>query len=372
VNSKERIAVAMSGGEPDRVPVMCQMSIGHILRVTGVSPPGLWHDPQVYAGALYELRDRYGFDGILVSVPGGDPDWRAKLRDLRETGDGVVVEYSEPLENRSPYPLGLESVYPWDDIPRPAAAIVPPEPGQIAPDSVDTLDEVPGWMLANLAEVVARNAGRYSIHGETFSPFDALVNLLGIEGAMLALLDAPAWSHEVLERGLAYSANWAIAQARAGADAIKVSSPYVGGGLLSRPHYVEFVQPYETRLVEAVRSQVRVPLYTHTCGAIGDRLELIADSGVQGLECLDPPPLGNVELADAKRRVGDRLFIKGNVDSVHVLLPGQPEVIDRVAAECIRVGAPGGGYILSTACSIAPGVAPESVERLVRAVEARP
>ncbi len=63
-----------------------------------------------------------------------------------------------------------------------------------------------------------------------------------------------------------------------------------------------------------------MPVYIHTCGAIGDRLELLAASGADGVDTLDPPPLGNVDLADAKRRIGNRLFIKGNIDPVNTLL----------------------------------------------------
>ena len=43
---------------------------------------------------------------------------------------------------------------------------------------------------------------------------------------------------------------------------------------------------------------------------------------------MDPPPLGNTELKDAKARVGDKLFLKGNMDSVNVLLQATPESLE--------------------------------------------
>jgi uroporphyrinogen decarboxylase len=97
-----------------------------------------------------------------------------------------------------------------------------------------------------------------------------------------------------------------------------------------------------------------VPTYIHTCGKVDDRLEMIVEAGFSGIECLDPPPLGNVELADAKRRVGGRAFIKGNIDPVHVLLGGTVEQVRQDARARLEVGKRGGGYIVSTACSIAP------------------
>jgi uroporphyrinogen-III decarboxylase len=80
------------------------------------------------------------------------------------------------------------------------------------------------------------------------------------------------------------------------------------------------------------------------------------DSGVSGIECLDPPPLGNVELDDAKRRTKGRGFIKGNIDSVNTLLFGNPTEILADARHRLEVGKEGGGFILSTACSVAPRV----------------
>jgi uroporphyrinogen decarboxylase len=107
-----------------------------------------------------------------------------------------------------------------------------------------------------------------------------------------------------------------------------------------------------------------IPAYIHTCGKVGDRLEMMAEAGFAGVECLDPPPLGDVALQDAKRRVGGRMFIKGNLDPVHVLLRGTVERVRLAAQSALEAGKPGGGYILSTACSIAPRTPPENIQAL--------
>ncbi|MCK4495042.1 MAG: hypothetical protein KAU91_01735, partial [Candidatus Aminicenantes bacterium] len=88
-----------------------------------------------------------------------------------------------------------------------------------------------------------------------------------------------------------------------------------------------------------------------------------------GLECLDPPPLGNVRLAEAKRRVGSRIFIKGNIDPVNVLLYGTIETVKKDAKYRIKKGKPGGGFILSTACSIAPHTKRENIQVLAQVAE---
>ena len=130
---------------------------------------------------------------------------------------------------------------------------------------------------------------------------------------------------------------------------------------MSPKMYAEYVLPYERRVVDAVK-EFSIPVYTHTCGKIGDRLELMEQTGTMGIDTLDPHPLGNVALADAKNGVGKRLFLKGNMNSVSILEYTTKEEVVAEATERIQIGMPGGGYILSSACSIAPRVEPWKIE----------
>ena len=127
--------------------------------------------------------------------------------------------------------------------------------------------------------------------------------------------------------------------------------------------YERFVLPHESEIMRAVREKGR-HIYVHTCGAIADRLDLLFASGASGIECLDPPPLGNVELERAKVVAAGKGFIKGNIDSVNTLLRGSADGVLADARQRLEVGRQGGGFILSTACSIAPHV-PESHVRLL-------
>ncbi len=80
LTSRERMAVAMARGEPDRPPLMCQLSLGHYFLNTGLDEIDVWHDSDAFARALVTLQRRYGFDGILVNLPGRDPQWRDHVR----------------------------------------------------------------------------------------------------------------------------------------------------------------------------------------------------------------------------------------------------------------------------------------------------
>jgi uroporphyrinogen-III decarboxylase len=153
--------------------------------------------------------------------------------------------------------------------------------------------------------------------------------------------------------------------ARRGADAVLMSSAFAGGGFISRAMYGEFVLPFEKAVWDGVRGVFPdIPCYTHTCGAIGDRLDLMEATGLDGIDTLDPPPLGTVELDKAKEQLGNRVFIKGNIDSVNTLLLGSHEDARADIIQRIVCGKPGGAYILSTACSVAPRVSPDRLEMM--------
>ena len=362
-----------AGVVPDRVPVMCQLALGHYFLNTGIPALEIWHDGDAFTDALLLLQQRYGFDGVLVNLPGRDPDWRSRIGSIEARGASEVIWWQ----------TGSGTVVPPDDLPYAISATGEPLPRpafeSVRPESlfyvepydlhgVTRWEHLTPWCSASVASVRAK-APDLSVHAEVFSPFSQLMELVGCEAGMLALVDEPMKVNACLERLAAGTAIVAGSHIQAGADAILVSSAFAGGGLISRRHYQEFVLPAERGVIAAIKSAFpNCPVYTHTCGAIGDRLELMEATGTDGIDTLDPPPLGTVDLADAKRRVGGRLFLKGNIDPVNTILKGTPEECFRAAAECLAIGEPGGGYILSTACSVPPRAPAENLLQLTRAV----
>lgn len=89
-------------------------------------------------------------------------------------------------------------------------------------------------------------------------------------------------------------------------------------------------------------------------------LEDLACVGVDVVETLTPPPLGDVDIADAKRRVGEQICLKGHIDCVHVILHGTPQVIERKVREAVELAGPT-GFILGTSDSIRPETPLENV-----------
>jgi len=390
MTGRERIALTMRHLAPDRVPVMCQLSIGHYNLNAGYKPHQIWYETEAFADAVLKLAHRYRCAGILVPLAGRPANYLDQALSIRDEADGQWIQWRN----------GDRTFLPWDDMPHhyPADPTRPvradfdsfdPETGIRHIDAylghiwnalyhIQSLPEkdyggplesgrIPAYLFRTF-DIVRSQAPDLSVHGSVYSPLTHFFELFGYEPALIGLRTDPGRAHAVLDLLTGGVIAWALALLEHGADALDLSSAFVGAPFLSRSQYQEFVVPYEKRVNEAIRSAGGI-CYTHTCGRIGDRLDLMAETGTLGIDTLDPPPLGNADLAQAKRQFGERLFFKGNINSVELLHMSSAEQVREHAAGRIRVGMPGAGYILSTACSVAPRVEPWKLEMLTPLAE---
>lgn len=371
---KQRINLAMNLQKPDRVPLMCQFSVGNMMQHLKPDPVEFWYNQNTFADGLIILCEKFRFDGILVSLHGHSSRWKESLISREEMKDGSVkLTFSDRTElhlltelplitfNEKRKLLDIEEIDVDKDIPSVIDYI---------PVSANLHFHLDTGNLSDIFDYVYQKTGEtYSIHGEVTSPFDYFLDLLGYENGLLAIMMSPEKCKIILNKFTDGIIEIAVKFCDKNIDAIKVSSPFAGMGFISSDQYREFVLPYEKRINTAIRERGK-HVYVHTCGSIGDRLELMRESNISGLECLDPPPIGNVNLEDAFERVGKDLFIKGNIDSVNSLLYANDEKAEADVRRIIETGKrKGKGFILSTACSIAPMVTEDRLLMLSGVVE---
>lgn len=386
MNSKERMATAMRLRQPDRIPVMCQLTLGHYFLNCDIPEIEIWHTTQGFGEALITLQRRYHFDGILVNLPGRDILWRFYVKRVEEDGNEKIIHWKNGWytvcprddnphvyrEDGTRYFADFSEVHPealYYIEPHDLGGITYPYSWGFSRDPAVPKDFFPPWHFDTIDYVISRVGHEVSVHSEVFSPFTQLLELLDYSNGFLAMMDDPGKFKACLEALVQGTIALGLGQAAHGVDAILISSAFAGGGFLSPDQYREFVLPYEKKVIDGIKAKYDIPVYTHSCGSIGDRLELMQATGTNGIDTLDPPPLGNILLEDAKRRVGNRLFLKGNIDPVNVLLNGTPELAFEIAQHCIEVGGLGGGYILSSACSIPPRAPAENILKLFEAAE---
>ncbi len=98
-------------------------------------------------------------------------------------------------------------------------------------------------------------------------------------------------------------------------------------------------------------------------------IEDYADTGADVLETLTPPPVGDIDLAAAKKLVGDRIVLKGYVDLLYVLKLGTPEMIRETVREAVEKAGYDGRFILGTSDSIRDGTPEQNVKEYFEAAK---
>jgi len=121
---------------------------------------------------------------------------------------------------------------------------------------------------------------------------------------------------------------------------------------LSPAMFDEFVTPYLTRLIAGYR-EMGFYVIKHTDGNILPILDSLVSAGPHALHSLDPQ--GGVDIAEVKRRVGEKVCLIGNV-SCGLLDTGTDEEVIASARYALRHGMPGGGYVFSTSNCIYTGM----------------
>jgi len=121
---------------------------------------------------------------------------------------------------------------------------------------------------------------------------------------------------------------------------------------LSPAMFDEFVAPYLSQLVTGYR-EMGFFVIKHTDGNIMPILESLVSARPHALHSLDPQ--GRVDLAEVKKRVGDRVCLIGNINCALLQTGSDDEVVADVR-RALRQGMPGGGYVFGTSNCIYTGM----------------
>lgn len=171
--------------------------------------------------------------------------------------------------------------------------------------------------------------------------------LVGIERLIMETFDDPVWVHELLKILQRRKLGYIRSMAGARFDILELGGGDASTTVISPKIFSKFVAPYDGELVAAAHEAGQRIVY-HTCGGMMPILEGIADLGVDAMETFTPPAMGaDVNLAEAKRRIGDRVCMIGGFDQFHFLVGCSPEETRAEVRRCFEVAGRGGGYILS-------------------------
>jgi hypothetical protein len=193
--------------------------------------------------------------------------------------------------------------------------------------------------------------------GITMNTYTAL---RGREQAMIDFFERP----DFVAAAMDMQAETIIARAErlleTGIDCLYIGDPAASASLISPRHFERFCLPAYQKFCRHFQDR-DILIYIHVCGNSRPILEMLADTGADVVEPLDP--LGGVEVADAKRRIGRRVALMGGVNTL-TLADGTPA---EVRAEAIRKCREGGphGYILAAGDMVPPNTPLANLQALV-------
>jgi uroporphyrinogen-III decarboxylase len=171
--------------------------------------------------------------------------------------------------------------------------------------------------------------------------------LVGTEKLILATFDDPGWVHLLL--GILLEKKKVYVQSLAGAryDLLELGGGDASTTVISPSIFDRFVAPYDEVLI-SLAHQVGQKIVYHVCGGMMPILEAMADLGADAVETLTPPDMGgDVDLAEAKRRIGNRVCLIGGFDQGHHLHGCSEEVTRQAVRRCFEQAGANGGYILA-------------------------
>jgi uroporphyrinogen decarboxylase len=139
-----------------------------------------------------------------------------------------------------------------------------------------------------------------------------------------------------------------------GLDGFALCADYCfnSGPFLSPPQFSEFITPYLARLIRGYRD-LGFYVIKHTDGNIMPIVDQLVEANPHALHSLDPQ--GGVDIAEVKRRYGQRVCLIGNVNC-GLMDTGTEEQVVESARYALRHGMPGSGYIFSTSNCIYTGM----------------
>lgn len=188
---------------------------------------------------------------------------------------------------------------------------------------------------------------------------DLLLWLAGHEKEMGEIAEKfSAWLVEFIRRGM-----------EAKADGVVIMEDLAGSrGLFMVPDvWRKVFYPLLAVLVREVHRQKAVCFF-HSDGDIRAILDDLIATGVDGIHSLEPA--SGMDLGWLKREYGAQVCLMGNIDCRYLLPCGTPEEVEEATRYALAVGAPGGGFILSSAAGVISADWPvENIEAMYLAAE---
>jgi uroporphyrinogen-III decarboxylase len=337
IKNWERINKTIHHEEPDQVPVFLHINGPFVAKYNGIDPYQYYHDPALMLECQLKVRERfYNLTGVFPDLSMAvEPS--ALGAELKWTGDGTVwiIPHIKTLED-------VEQL----EIPNPETA---------------------GYMARALHTYrymrKATGEGVPVSFNTVHSPWGVAALMRGTSQIMEDLILQPRLVKRLVEKTTDTVIHW-LNKMKSEVPQGTFQRILVWDDLSSfvGPKYFrKFILPIYQKVFGSFPKAAR---WYHNDANATSILEGLADAGI---ECFH---LGyEVDLSDAKRRIGDRVCLMGNVAPLTVLRNGTPREVMEACRVIIDKGAAGGGFILAAGGYIDEGTPAENIDTMIEAAE---
>ena len=338
MDARERLLTALSNERPDHLPAQVHNWMIYYL------------DTYLDGCDAYEAYDRFNMDKVLYVGPEmiwdeRDLDnWQCAVRDLGYDRDGnrMFVETITTPEGQLQVRGATNAFTGWttefmikteQDLE--LFCKYAPMPARLDPSPVIEAQK----RLGNQGIVRAWAYG----YGQG-SPWQDLCTLVDTERAIYWAMDEPELMHYALQSLLEKRLLFVRMLEGMPIDLIEVGGGAGSNTVISPKMFREFLLPYDKVQNDALHA-VGMRVVYHLCGGLMQMLDMVVETGADGLETMTPPGMGgDCDLAEANRRVGDRLFFVGGFDQNAGFEQGTPASV-REQVFALHAACPDGGYI---------------------------
>lgn len=329
---RERYKAIAEGRPIDRIPHGFGLGEG-AAKLIGIKVSEYCLEPKKQIEACVAAYRKYGLDSV-GSFAGMTDIFGAK---------SVFPDYGTPY-------IGNTVQLTWDDLNRPYLEHPKTEPALRGFwDVLDGLNEAVG-------DEVRVNV---SLEG----PFSEAGRIIGVESLLKNIIRDPEYAHAVLSKVVETQIK--LVDALEGYDlSFGIFDPVASGTLINRSSYLEFAQPYEKKLFDAMTRVAGSKPMLHICGNTSKILKDMAATGA-GVLSID----NVMDLTFVKQEVGDIIPITGNVKPAETMLLGTPQDVENDLRECLRKAwdSPA-GYTPSFGCGLPIETPAENLDALFDAL----
>lgn len=181
---------------------------------------------------------------------------------------------------------------------------------------------------------------------------------------LMLIYEDPALMHAILQAYTKRAIEYGRILIDAGVDAVQINADYCinSGPWMSPAHFEEFILPYMEQHVTAFKEE-GVCVLKHTDGNWWSLLDAMVETGIDALHGIQPSV--GMDVKRLKEEAGDRVTFFGAVEC-STLVEGTPEDVEMEVVYCLKHGAPGGGFVLTTSNSVQAGSQYENYMAMLR------